>query len=260
MNPNQNHGLGDLFTKRLLQKAVSGIEQSILPFTVIDLDIWNLEDIEIRREWHQIDILVLSEAHQLAVIIENKIGSKEHSNQLERYYKSVEEQFHNWKILGIYLTPEGDIPSDNRYLTLSYEIVCTLVESIIKSRKSTIGPDINTLMQHYAVMLRRFILSGSELEQLCLKIYRKHQRALDLLFEFRPDLQAELYDFVTNLIKTTPNLTLDHSTPDGHLKIPHLWPPQNTPLSRWPPKIPHPSRWPLQNTPPGCWPWSKFQR
>ena len=27
--------------------------------------------------------------------------------------------------------------------------------------------------------------------------------------------------------------------PDGHLKIPHLWPPQNPPLSRWPVKIPH---------------------
>ena len=212
MNPNQNHGLGDFFIKRLLQKAVAGKKTDSLPFTAIDLDIWNLEDIEIRREWHQIDILVLSETRQLAIIIENKIGTKEHSNQLQRYYKSVEQQFHDWKILGIYLTPDGDIPSDNRYLTLSYEVVCGLIENIIHSRKSTIGPDIHTLMQHYTVMLRRFILSGSELEKLCLKIYHKHQRALDLLFEYRPDLQAELYDLLTQLIESTPGLTLDSST------------------------------------------------
>lgn len=218
MNPNQNHGLGDFFTKRLLQKAVAGKKIGSLPFTAIDLDIWNLDDIEIRREWHQIDILVLSETHQLAIIIENKIGTKEHSNQLRRYYKSVEQQFHGWKILGIYLTPDGDIPSDNRYLSLSYEVICGLIESIIDSRKSILGPDIHTLMQHYTVMLRRFILSGSELEKLCYKIYRKHQRALDLLFEYRPDLQAELYDLMTQLIETTPGLTLDNPT-KGYIRF-----------------------------------------
>ncbi len=218
MNPNQNHGLGDFFIKRLLQKAVAGKVINSLPFTAIDLDIWNLDDIEIRREWHQIDILVLSEAHQLAIIIENKIDTKEHSNQLQRYYKSVEQQFHNWRILGIYLTPDGDIASDNRYLSLSYEVICGLIENIIDSRKSIIGPDVFTLMQHYTVMLRRFILSGSELERICYKIYRKHQRALDLLFEYRPDLQAELYDLMTQLIESTPGLTLDYST-KGYIRF-----------------------------------------
>jgi hypothetical protein len=209
MNPHQNHGLDDVFVKRFLQKALTGIAQDGSAFTAIYLDIWNLDDLEVRREWHNIDILLLSEANQLAIIIENKIESSEHSNQLSRYYQSVEAQFHGWKILGLYLTPEGDDPSDERYLPVSYEIVCTLIENISESRKSTLGPDIHTLMQHYTTMLRRHILSGSKIEELCQKIYRKHQRALDLIFEYRPDQQAELAEFLRNLVDETPDIIMD---------------------------------------------------
>jgi len=215
MNPTQSHGLGDFFVKRFLQKAVVGVDLTELPFTAIDLDIWDLDELEVRREWNNIDILLLTELSdddKLAVIIENKIDSKEHSDQLARYYQIVKQHFPGWKILGLYLTPEGDEPSDERYLPVSYETVSALIESISASRKSTLGPDIYTLMQHYLSILRRYILSGSEIEKLSQEIYRKHQRALDILFEHRPDLQAELYDFLLELVENTPDVTLDHSS------------------------------------------------
>jgi hypothetical protein len=210
MSPNQNHGLDDIFAKRFIQMAIKGVDPVELPFTAIDLDIWSLDDLEVRREWHNIDVLLVSDSYKLVVIIENKISSGEHGEQLQRYYREVERHFPDWKILGLFLTPEGDEPSDDRFLPLSYELVCSLVESIVQSRKSTLGPDIYTLMLHYTVILRRYILSGSEIEQLCQKIYKKHQRALDLIFEYRPDQQAELNEFIFNYIKDTPGIIMDH--------------------------------------------------
>ena len=50
-------------------------------------------------------------------------------------------------------------------------------------------------------MLRRHIVSDSEIAKLCVKIYKKHKQALDLIYEHRPDLQLELADFLKSLIK-----------------------------------------------------------
>ena len=43
-------------------------------------------------------------------------------------------------------------------------------------------------------------MSDSEIAELCRKIYARHQRALDLIFEHRPDLQADLADALGALI------------------------------------------------------------
>lgn len=212
MNPKQNHALDDIFVKRFLQKTIAGVDPSDLPFTAIDLDIWNLNDLEIRREWRNIDILLVSEANHMVILIENKIRSGEHSKQLQRYHRTVEQQFSGWKILGLFLTPEGDEPTDERFLPVSYETVCSLIESLAESRKSTLGPDIYTLMQHYVSMLRRYILSDSEIHRLCREIYQKHQPALDLIFEHRPDQQAELHEILLSLVEQSAKLTHDSSS------------------------------------------------
>ena len=47
-------------------------------------------------------------------------------------------------------------------------------------------------MIHYSSLIKRHIVSNSEIAELCQKIYKKHKQALDLIFEHRPDLQSEL--------------------------------------------------------------------
>lgn len=210
LDPNQNHGLGDEFARRLLQKALVSAGGQPLPVTPIDLDVWDLSELEVRREWQNIDILLLDEEHGLAVIIENKIGSGEHSNQLERYLRTVGQHFPGSKILGLYLTPEGDRPSHAAYLAADYTTVCAIVERLAESRQSTLGADVRTLMLHYAQMLRRHIVSESEIADLCRRIYRKHQRALDLIYEYRPDRQADVRELLERVVRETPGLLLDH--------------------------------------------------
>lgn len=142
---------------------------------------------------------------------------------MQRYYDIVEREFPTWKHLGVYLTPEGDSPTDDHYLPISYQAVCEIIEGIIEGRGTSLGPDVLTLMKHYTTMLRRHIVSGSELEQLCHRIYKKHQKALDLIYEYRPDLQSEIYDFMTQMISENRNLHLDSSSKSYIRFFPNAW-------------------------------------
>ncbi len=210
LTPSQNHGLGDEFARRLLQKALIPANIQPLPASPIDLDIWNLNELVVLREWQNIDLLLLDEPHQLAVIIENKIESGEHSDQLERYLRTVQQHYSGWKILGLYLSPEGDAPSHETYISVDYGTVCEIIEGLIESRSSTLGADVRTLMVHYTQMLRRHIVAESEIAELCRRIYLKHQRALDLIYEYRPDQQAIIREILEQLAQNNEELVLDH--------------------------------------------------
>jgi hypothetical protein len=206
LDPAGNHGLDDRFLKRLLQKVLLAGTEQTLPISLIDLDVWHLEGTQVKREVDNIDILLMNEANHLAVIIENKVDTGEHSDQLARYYQSVSQQYPDWRIIALYLTPSGENPSDPRFLSVSYRVIVDLVEKLVEDRASTLGVDVRTLMQHYAKMLRRHIVSDSEIDDLCLRIYQRHQRALDLIFERRPDRLAHLSEEIEKLVRSTPNI------------------------------------------------------
>lgn len=212
LNPSNNHGLGDIFVKRLLQKVLSNAPSDNLPITPIDLDTWDLDDLSVQREWQNIDILLTDDRNNLAVIIENKVGSNEHSSQLQRYWATTNQHFANWKIIGVFLSPDGDQPSDDNYYPVDYITICEILENLVETRESTIGPDVLIAITHYNQMLRRHIVSGSEIEQLCKRIYHKHQRALDLIYEYRPDQQEAIRKILESLIKADSRLVLDHSS------------------------------------------------
>ena len=48
----------------------------------VDVEVMDLSKVEIQREWRTIDILIKLE--NVVVCVENKVLSKEHSNQLKR--------------------------------------------------------------------------------------------------------------------------------------------------------------------------------
>src|SRR4051812_3228254 len=148
LDPRQNHGLGDIFFKRLLQRVlISAAEgRTAAPITAIDLDIGDFTEMMVLREWHNIDVLVLAESHHVAIIIENKIDTNEHSDQLRRYYHAVKQHYPGWRIVGLYLTPGGLEPSDPRYYATDYVMIAALVESLAATRASTLGADIHVLM------------------------------------------------------------------------------------------------------------------
>src|SRR5581483_10941996 len=74
------------------------------------------------------------------------------------------------------------------------------------------NPDVRTLIGHYVEMLRRHVVTESNVAEMCKRIYWKHKRALDLIFEHRPDRQGAIKDFLITLVGEENQLTLDNSS------------------------------------------------
>ena len=174
----------------------------------IDLDLLSLSQVRVFREWRHTDILVLDEANQCAVIIENKIDTGERSGQLQRYYEHVLDGYPDYTIIALYLTREGNAPSFDAYIPVSYSLVCRVIEKIVEERRIGLGGDIVMLLEHYAQMLRRHIVSDSDVAELCRSIYKHHKQALDLIFEHGPPPPTQIRDCLIPLIQQQDNLVL----------------------------------------------------
>lgn len=212
LDPRANHRLGDAFLKRLLKHVLLTVPEP--PVSAVEIDATDLDDASVRREWQRIDILVHHPESRLICAIENKIGSSEHSDQLRRYRNAVQRHFADHRAVLICLTPEGDRPSDDAYVPISYRDVMEVVDTVRTSRASTLGLDVRTLMEHYTTMLRRYIVADSEIAELCRKLYREHQEALDLIYEHRPDVQYDVFECLMQLVEdsaTEQGLVPQHS-------------------------------------------------
>jgi len=130
LDPNQNHGIGPYFLNQFLKRFISDHKADIDFINVFDIELFDFSDVEVRREWRNIDILIIikEEKKNLVVAIENKIRSSEHGKQLETYRNVVENEFQDYDKILIYLTPEGAIPSDNLWVSFNYDIISDLVD------------------------------------------------------------------------------------------------------------------------------------
>lgn len=84
-----------------------------------------------------------------------------------------------------------------------------MLDILADSQLSVLNKDLQILITHYTGMLRRHIVGDSEIAKLSRQIYRKHQRAIDLIYEHRPDIQAEIKDIVRGLLTQNPQLEYD---------------------------------------------------
>lgn len=222
LNPKQNHGLGDFFLRRMLREAMTSADGKLLP-SIQDLNGMDLGETLVHTERHNIDLLLTNETHRFAVIIENKVWSTEHSDQLNRYYQIVRKGHPGWQVLGIYLTPYGYNPSHEAYLPLSYRTVCEILDHVLEDRGLALITDVRISIEHYAQMVRRHILDDPDLVRICEDIYHKHQRAFDLICKYRPDAQTNIRGTLEDLVKTDLGLALDDSTKNRVRFVVRAW-------------------------------------
>ena len=225
LDPTESHRLGDAVLRRFLQRSIAGVPRERANISPVDLDVLDLDEVDVRREWRHIDVLVIEPRSKLVVIIENKIDSSEHSDQLQRYWSDAQTEFPSHRIIGLYLSPEAERPSDDRYIPISYGLVSETVARFLEARGSMLGPDLRTLLRHYEQMLKRYIVTDSEIAQLCRNLYRKHRQAFDLVFEHRPDSGAtEVSELLQRLIPSDGSgLELDECTRSYVRFFPTAW-------------------------------------
>ena len=105
LDPTQTHGLRDTFLKGFLMKTTSKARAlGIGTISPVDIDAWDLSDTEVRRERQNIDIILVNQPRNLVCVIENKIDSGEHGDQLRRYRAIVESMYPGWIHHFVFLT------------------------------------------------------------------------------------------------------------------------------------------------------------
>ncbi|MCH9845280.1 MAG: PD-(D/E)XK nuclease family protein, partial [Alphaproteobacteria bacterium] len=90
LDPKASHGLGDTILKRFVRYVLHKAEPNNLM-----LHQFNFSNVKIRREWKNIDLLIVFD--NAVITIENKIFSGEGKEQLKKYKKIVtsEQEFNN---------------------------------------------------------------------------------------------------------------------------------------------------------------------
>ncbi len=192
LNPNENHGLGDSILRGFIQYVVTSFSEDNDIFDTLLMD---CHDLTVQREWHNIDVLAVSVNAKFVLCIENKIDSGEHDNQLNRYRKQVEDEYPGYKKMYIYLSPEGVEASDpDNWCSMNYEDVLSIIER--SRRRVNLLPEAQLLIDNYIDTVRRNIVGDEKLVRICAEIYAKHQKALDLIFENKPDRSSELSEII----------------------------------------------------------------
>lgn len=197
LNPNENHGLGDAFLKGILQRLVENSTDG--RYDVFHVLLMDLYSFSVMREWKNIDILLASSDEKTVIAIENKVGSHEHSDQLNRYREILEKEYAGYNRLYVFLTPDGESPSDvENWDVLTYNDVVETLESIYAHMK--VLPDVELMIKNYIDIVRRDIVEDQQLIDICNKIYNKHKKALDLIFENRTDGKTQVSDAIKDTL------------------------------------------------------------
>lgn len=190
LDPNQSHKLGDIFLKRFLREVFSSdIFEEV---DQVDVEGMDLTQVEILREWRNIDLLI--KLPDVVVCIENKVLSKEHSNQLTRYLNTVNTQFPRHKKTFVYLTPDGDISQDESemYYPISYEFIVETLKTIISVYGDSINNQVKFYIKDYITIIKRELMGTDKLSKLSLRIYQNHKELFDFILKHRPEVVDDL--------------------------------------------------------------------
>ena len=126
LDPNGTHGFGTKFLNGFLsliaKKMPKGNEAAKLDSILHNTT--GLQGAEVKREFKRADLLVVASTLRFVCLVENKIHTGEHSEQLTRYRRMVEQEFPGYQHLFVFLTLRPEAPSDSAYVSLTYAELC----------------------------------------------------------------------------------------------------------------------------------------
>ena len=200
LNPKGSHGLDDLFLKRFLREVFSS--DRFGDIDQVDVEGLNLNEVQVLREWNHIDLLVV--LTDVVICIENKVFTKDHSKQLERYKEVIQHSYPNKKKVFVYLNPEGDESNEeiDTYQPLSYEFIIDVLERILEVYGDSIKPQVLVYIKDYITVVKQDIMGTDKLVELSQKIYSNHKEIIDFILENKPDLTSEIGVLLIDLMKS----------------------------------------------------------
>ncbi|WP_461241066.1 PDDEXK-like family protein [Paucilactobacillus sp. N302-9] len=202
VNPSANRVFGDYFLKKILLTVIKN--GSVNDLSELNVMLNDYSDATVLREYHNIDILIKSANQRTKIVIENKIDSQQHDQQLQRYQKFVQKNSNkDDKLIFIYLTIDGDDPKAEGWQRLSYTDVLEILQNMMNR-----AYDESIELQYvrdYINLLKVNIVRDEELTKTVEKIYAKYHDAIDLIIENLPNASNQINEDVTTAIKELEN-------------------------------------------------------
>lgn len=149
----------------------------------------------IKNKENRIDILLVFD--NTVIVIENKIDTAVHENQLARYIDEVDNsKYSNYKNkIFVYLSPRtatgelpmnigGDEEYNDKYCILDYNTIYELVNAIKGNNK---------LIRDYKTMLEKdILLNNSDIRAKCKDVRSRYAELLDLIMNYNDNIQDVL--------------------------------------------------------------------
>lgn len=224
LDPAGNHELEHHFLRGFLElTAEAAIQRDISAVCPARLESIDWSDIEVRREWQFIDILVLSEKSEFVCAIENKIWADEGigesgKSQLTVYRKVLEREFPGFKTHLVFLSPGGMESSDSTereyWIPENYRTVRHLIAQCLREFDGIASQEVLTLMDQYDRTLRRNIVpESSEVGALAVEIYLEHRDAIEFISRNKPDYRAGIKEILKEAIRSQEGWVLCAENP-----------------------------------------------
>jgi hypothetical protein len=191
-DPKESHGFQDKFLSRFLSYVLasenndreepSNLQTEIRKFMpTLGPELNTFEKVTVLREYKNIDVLIKVESfgpakEDFAILIENKVQSKQSKGQLKKYYDACKKEFKN--IIPIFLTLNQEEPEED-YFTADYEIIYNILKQLLELYYSQIPSEQQIFLSHYTKILGRLTMNEKEISDLCKTIYSKHKNAID---------------------------------------------------------------------------------
>ena len=202
LDPRENHGLGDILLRKFLRDIFS--DSRAQNRKLFDADLMDFRQVEVRRGWRNIDILI--DLPDDVITVENKVDSSEHTRQLRRYQDNVDGEFGAKRKHFVYLTPFGadatEMEDQAVYVNYSYSQIAKIIQDILALYRESISDKMVLYLADYLTTIKRELLMNDRLNELAAKIYRAHKPAFDFVFDNRPDPASILYPYFEAELKS----------------------------------------------------------
>ena len=227
LNPRENHRLGAAFLNRFLAATMpldgAGADGSAA---------------QVQREWHNavdgqqgfLDLLIRDEGQRFLCAIENKVYSGEHSGQLTRYRRALENRYPDFTRRYLFLSPWGTLAQDaverGHWQSVDYGIIRQLVDEVAQDFADSSSAEVPAFLRQYANVLRRDILGDTEVRDLARKIYAEHSAAIELIYQHKPNPQSETQEILKEIIENQAGWKpeLRHPQREFTRFFPEAWP------------------------------------
>jgi hypothetical protein len=164
----------------------------------VGVDSAEIRNVEVWREWNNIDVTIKVQTadENWVVAIENKVNSQQHSDQLSRYRQIVEASFLDDNLIFIFLCKKPEVTVDDAYVEATYDQVHNALSRTFDEKSNSIGDGPKSLIQNYLSLLEEKWMDHSRIAELATKFKKSHKRALEVIFDHRPDDRVSIMELL----------------------------------------------------------------